>query len=88
MAPEVSTDGRPSDVWSLGCILYEMVHGTTHFDNLSPEEKLIEISDAAYEIPFPQETSLGNPEKSYHVSSLITDILKSCLERDPAKRPS
>lgn len=67
--------GRPSDVWALGCIFYQMVYGHTPFSHLPFIQKLHAITDNSHEISFP---AVPNPH--------AMDVMKRCLDRNPRKR--
>lgn len=68
---------RSADVWSLGCILFQMVYGKTPFYHLTMMKKIQAIVNKSFEISF-------LPTKT----PLVTDVLKNCLQRNPDSRPS
>ena len=70
--------GRPSDIWSLGCILYQMIYGRTPFADLSLVHKIQAIISDNVAIAYP-----AVPAK-YQAA---VEVVKLCLQRDPKKRP-
>jgi tRNA A-37 threonylcarbamoyl transferase component Bud32/tetratricopeptide (TPR) repeat protein len=67
-----------SDIYSLGCMAYELLTGSAPFAGRSPQRTLVAhltetpapISDARTDIP-----------------SVLAELVMRCLEKDPAKRP-
>ncbi|UIZ24149.1 hypothetical protein KXD40_008095 [Peronospora effusa] len=69
--------GRASDIWSLGCILYQIVYSKPPFaDVRSIIDKFRCIIDPAVPISFP---SLQNQD--------LEGVIRSCLQRDHRRRP-
>lgn len=92
--------GRQSDVWSLGCILYQMVYGHPPFQHLSVYQKMKAIPDGTHAIDFPDYStptlpasrngSASPPKKLDHlkapVPKRLIETIKSCLNRSPKAR--
>lgn len=71
--------GRSSDIWSMGCILYQMIYGRTPFADLGLVHKLQAIVSDEVEISYP-------PVPKKYQAAL--DVVQLCLQRDPKLRPT
>lgn len=78
MSPEICTAERytlHSDIWSLGCIIYELCARRPPFDARTHFELIQKIKSGRYD-PLP---SVYSPE--------LQEVVKTCLKTDPLQRP-
>ncbi|KAL7749127.1 Serine/threonine kinase mps1 [Sorochytrium milnesiophthora] len=69
--------GRASDVWALGCILYQMIYGNSPFSMESPMLTHVAIT-GTYEPPYP----------AVPRGALAIATVQNCLQRNHTQRPT
>jgi len=78
--------GRASDIWSLGCILYQLIYKLPPFHKFTMIQKLQKIVDVNYEIEYPADSPYS---KSHSTKvALAVGCIKRCLTRRIDRRTS
>jgi serine/threonine protein kinase len=72
--------GRAADVWSLGCILYQLVYNQPPFPQNAWHHKIQAIVDEKYRIDFPVIPNRNDFKD-------LLDVMQQCLRRNPKMRP-
>lgn len=73
--------GKPSDVWSCGCIMYQMIYGKPPYGGYSGNQRIMAIINPQVKIQFP-EKGLGG----VRVPASAIELMKNCLARNPNDR--
>lgn len=88
--PAMFKAGIASDVWAMGCILYQLVYGRPPFDKLTGEAKLRAIVSEKTVIEFPPTRPPPYPaqpgDEGELVDDALLDAMKSALQYSVAIR--
>ncbi|KAG2237065.1 hypothetical protein INT48_001833, partial [Thamnidium elegans] len=78
--------GRPSDVWSLGCILYQMIYSKPPFFHLPRNARIGAIINVEHDILIPENVKYG--DDTIVVPTVLRNLLQVCLNRNAQLRPT
>lgn len=73
--------GRPSDIWSCGCIIYQMIYGRPPYGSFSGQHRIMAIMNPQVEIQYGS-SGIGGVA----VPKSAVELMKKCLERNPSDR--
>lgn len=73
--------GRPSDIWSCGCIIYQMVYGRPPYASYSGQQRIMAIMNADVKIQYPPKGIGG-----IKVPASALELMQHCLMRNPSER--
>ncbi|AWU78069.1 uncharacterized protein C5L36_0E01310 [Pichia kudriavzevii] len=86
--------GKPADVWSLGCILYQLTYAMTPYASYTGTKKILAITNPSININYPSNAvnlrkkpeERDNEDELERVCPYLIDMIKKCLIRDPSRR--
>ncbi|CAH2328936.1 serine threonine- kinase Nek9 [Pelobates cultripes] len=81
MSPEICQGVKysyKSDIWAVGCVLYELLTLTRTFDATNPLNLCVKIVQGNWAVEI---------DSSFYSKELI-DVVRECLQQDPEKRPT
>ncbi|EGW33818.1 uncharacterized protein SPAPADRAFT_54102 [Spathaspora passalidarum NRRL Y-27907] len=93
MAPEALTEvnhsmprntwrvGKPSDIWSIGCIIYQLIYGRPPYAGYSGTQRMMAIINPQVKIQYPATGVNGGV-----VPESAIELMKMCLKREPHER--
>lgn len=73
--------GKPADIWSCGCIIYQMIYGKPPYAKYQGQERLLSIMDPNVKIEYKEVL----PDKTV-IPSLALELMQYCLMRNPEER--
>lgn len=73
--------GKPSDVWSCGCIIYQMIYGKPPYGGYSGNQRVMAIMNPQVKIQYPGK-GIGNIK----VPQSAIELMQKCLTRNPNER--
>ncbi|KAG5420790.1 MPS1 [Candida metapsilosis] len=73
--------GRPSDIWSCGCIMYQFIYGRPPYASLTGTKRILAIMNPQYKVQYPDLGIGGVP-----VPQSAINLMRKCLARDPDDR--
>ncbi|AOW06811.1 kinase-like domain-containing protein [Yarrowia lipolytica] len=74
--------GKPSDIWSCGCIIYQMIYGKPPYADFQGMTRIVAIINEKTVVQYPAITPLGNVP----VPPAAIEAIKGCLIRESNRR--
>ncbi|EGV65672.1 kinase-like protein [Yamadazyma tenuis ATCC 10573] len=72
---------KPSDIWSCGCIIYQMIYGKPPYGKYSGNQRIMAVLNPQVKIQYPSKGIGGVP-----VPTSAIELMENCLARIPNDR--